>query len=135
MKKRRYQPIYFTLLVIAFVMTGTACMPGGYKNISPAEARKMIDSGGENLLILDVRTQGEYKNEKHIKNSVLIPISVIETRISEIEAYREKNVIVYCKVGGRSSRASNYLVDQGFKKIHNMTGGITEWKQLGYEVE
>lgn len=116
-------------------MTGTACIAGGYKNISPAEAKKMINSGGKELLILDVRTPGEYKNEKHIKNSVLIPISVIESRVSEIETYRDKNVIVYCKVGGRSSRASNYLVNKGFKKIHNMTGGITQWKELGYDVE
>ncbi|MDH3973887.1 MAG: rhodanese-like domain-containing protein [Deltaproteobacteria bacterium] len=135
MINRPCQPIGFTLLVIAFVMTGTACMAGGYKNISPTEARKMINSGQESLLILDVRTAGEYKKDKHIKNSVLIPISVIEARISEIEAYREKNVIVYCKVGGRSSRVSNYLTGQGFKKIHNMTGGIREWKRLGYEVE
>lgn len=116
-------------------MTGSACMEGGYKNISPKEAKQMISSEGKNLLILDVRTPGEYNNEKHIKNSLLIPINVLEARISEIEAYRERNIIIYCKVGGRSSRASTLLAGKGFKNIHNMTGGITEWKQLGYEVE
>ena len=135
MRKRCYKPLRMIFFVTLLVMTGTACMAGGYKNISPGEAKAMIDAGEKDLLILDVRTPGEYKNEKHIKNSVLIPISVIEARIGEIETFRDKNVIVYCKVGGRSSKVSAYLAEQGFKKIHNMTGGITEWKRLGYEVE
>lgn len=135
MIKKCYKPLQMIFFITAFVMMGTACMAGGYKNITPTEAKEMINAGGKDLLILDVRTPGEYKNEKHIKNSVLIPINVIESRVSEIEAFRDKNVIVYCKVGGRSSRVSAYLANQGFSKIHNMTGGITEWKQLGYEVE
>ena len=124
------------LMIFSVLMAaGIGCMPGSYANISPDKAKEMLNSGGSGLLLLDVRTPGEYKGEGHLKNAVLIPINILEAKLGEISAYKEKDVIVYCAVGGRSSKASALLSEKGFKKVYNMTGGINEWKRLGYAVE
>ena len=123
------------VLFVVLMISGLGCMPGSYNNISPDKAKDMIKSGGAELLLLDVRTPGEYKGEGHLKNSVLIPINVLEAKVGEISAYKDKDVVVYCAVGGRSAKASAILSEKGFKKIYNMTGGIKEWKRLGYAVE
>lgn len=135
MKKVKSGRVWLVVLFVAFMFSAVACMPGSYSNVSPDKAKGMIKSGGAELLLLDVRTPGEYKSEGHIKNSLLIPINLLESKLGEISAYKDKDIIVYCAVGGRSSRASSILSEKGFKKIYNMTGGIKEWKRLGYAVE
>lgn len=123
------------VLFVVLMFSGLGCMPGSYNNISPDKAKEMIKSGGAELLLLDVRTPGEYKGEGHLENSVLIPINVLEAKVGEISAYKDKDVVVYCAVGGRSAKASGILSEKGFKNIYNMSGGIKEWKRLGYAVE
>lgn len=89
----------------------------------------MIDSG--DVLILDVRTQEEY-DAGHIRNSTLIPVQVLDKRWNELP--RDKKILVYCKSGSRSAQASGILVNNGFKEIYNMKGGITDWINAGYDV-
>ena len=135
MKKIKSGRIWAVVLFLAFMFSAAACMPGAYSNVSPDKAKGMIQSGGAELLVLDVRTPGEYKSDGHIKNSLLIPINVLEAKLGEISAYKDKDIIVYCAVGGRSAKASSILSEKGFNKVYNMTGGIKEWKRLGYSVE
>ena len=135
MRKLFRAPVFMMAFIALFIMTGQACAVDGYKDISPKEVKKMLDENASNILLLDVRTPGEYKDEGHLKGSVLIPISDIEARIGEIESYKDKEVIVYCRSGGRSSKVSNLLTGKGFKKIFNMSGGIGAWKSNGYAVE
>ena len=135
MKEIKPGRVWLVVLLVAFMFSAVACMPGAYNNIPPDKAKGMIKSGSANLLVLDVRTPGEYNSEGHLKNSVLIPINVLETKLEAISAYKDKDIIVYCAVGGRSAKASSILSEKGFKKIYNMTGGIKEWKRLGYAVE
>ncbi|MFW9971526.1 MAG: rhodanese-like domain-containing protein [Candidatus Odinarchaeota archaeon] len=86
------------------------------------------------LVILDVREQWEY-NINHLCDSLLIPVSEIDARINELEAYKDTEIIVYCKGGSRSAQASQNLVDNyNFTKIYNMLGGIDAWCAAGYEV-
>ncbi|MFX1588226.1 MAG: rhodanese-like domain-containing protein, partial [Promethearchaeota archaeon] len=87
-----------------------------------------------NLLILDVRSQSEY-DESHLYNATLIPHDEIDSRISELESYKNTEIIVYCKSGSRSEMASQNLAStHNFTKIYNMLGGITEWIIAGYPV-
>ena len=131
LKQTGLRLVVFSLIPFTLI----SCAPGGYKNISPEEANKMIGEKGNGLLILDVRTPGEYNNDGHIKGSRLIPINVLETKLKEIVSFKDKDILVYCKVGGRSSKASSILINKGFKNIYNMSGGIDEWKRLGLKVQ
>lgn len=130
--KFKYLSVLLTFSI--FSLTNTGCVYGGYKNISPAEAKKMIEASDGNLLILDVRTEGEYNSQEgHIEGAKLIPIQVIDARLGEIENFRNSDIIVYCAVGGRSSRVSSLLAEKGFQRVYNMTGGIREWNRLGFK--
>ena len=135
MKGLKSRKGWHLILFAAFMFSIAGCMTGAYSNVSPDKAKEMIKSGGNELLLLDVRTPGEYKNEGHLKNARLLPINLLESKLGELSAYKDRDIIVYCAVGGRSSRGSAILSEKGFKKVYNMTGGIKEWKRLGYVVE
>ncbi len=92
-------------------------------NNTPAEFESNMK---DEYLLLDVRTQAEY-DEGHIEGSTLIPVDELEGRISEIEQYENKTVLVYCRSGNRSLTASNILIENGFTKVHNLLGGIGAW--------
>lgn len=99
-----------------------------YVDVSVQQAKEMIDRG--EVFIMDVRTQEEY-DAGHIKGSTLIPVQVLDKRLNELP--RDRKILIYCRSGHRSIQASEILVNNGFKEIYNMKGGITEWINAGYE--
>jgi len=103
--------------------------------ISVHDAHDMITNSTlyPDLLILDVRTQGEYDVE-HICNATLIPLDELESRLIELYPYNSTEIIVYCQSGFRSASASQILNINGFMKVYNMDGGISAWKTAGYNV-
>ena len=98
------------------------------KNIGIDEAYDMLKDK-DKYFLLDVRTPEEYK-EGFIENSILIPLSELEGRLSEIPA--DKPIIVYCRSGNRSMQAAEILIKNKFSPVYNMLGGITEWIKKGY---
>ncbi|MFW9819588.1 MAG: rhodanese-like domain-containing protein [Candidatus Thorarchaeota archaeon] len=105
-------------------------------DISVQTANDMINNNTQypNLIILDVREQWEY-DESHLCDAILIPVSEIDARIDELEPYKDIEIVVYCRSGGRSAIASQNLVDNhNFTKIYNMLGGIGSWINAGYDV-
>ena len=82
-------------------------------------------SSGEKLNIIDVREEWEFE-EKNI-GAALIPLGSLPDRLSEIETFKEQELIIHCKSGARSGRAKQFLETQGYTKVRNLLGGI-----LGY---
>ena len=78
---------------------------------------------GDNLFILDVREPHEYD----ICNlgGYLIPLGEIPSRVHELDSSRE--IVAHCRSGVRSAKAVNFLRQAGFKKVHNLAGGILAW--------
>ena len=99
-------------------------------NITVDQTYAAMQSG--EVFVLDVREQSEY-NDGHIPGVTLIPMNSIPNRLDEIPT--DQQVIVTCRSGNRSSQVAAYLVNAGFKNIHNMEGGIVEWQSAGYPVE
>jgi len=120
-------------------LLATACgvgeqTPEGYENAPIQHAYEHWQQGAQSpipFIMLDVRTAEEYA-EGHIKGAVLIPVQVLETRLSEVP--KDKQVYVYCHSGVRSARASKMLIKHGFTNIENVVGGIEAWKHAGYPV-
>ena len=98
-------------------------------SITPAEVYEII-TNDEDYIILDVRTQDEY-NEGHLDKALLIPVDYMEKVVDELP--KEKPIIVYCRSGGRSRKAAEILVENGFSKIYDM-GGILGWQEEGFPV-
>lgn len=103
-----------------------------YTDVDVATAYNMIMNGSyPNLIILDVRTQGEY-DSGHIRGAVLIPNTELDARIGELAGYENLEIIVYCRSGARSMAASVILDSYNLTKVYNMVGGILAWQDAGY---
>ena len=81
--------------------------------------------GNDAYYFLDVRTAEEHKI-KSIPDTDCIPVQEIGKRIVELDKYRDKKIIVYCRSGSRSGTATKILNENGFKS-YNMLGGMNEW--------
>lgn len=95
----------------------------GYGEITVRELKQLQDQGADFDLI-DVREAHEFQIGQ-IPNAKLIPLGELPKRIHELDSSRE--IIVNCKMGGRSGRACKFLYDSGFRKIRNVAGGIDAW--------
>lgn len=115
------------IVVIQFESTGEA----RYAELSAEQAKGFIDRA--HPLILDVRTPAEYYSG-HLENAKLIPLQQLEARIGEIRSHRDRDVLLYCRSGNRSTVAAEILMRDGFKNLHNLRYGILEWIQKGYKV-
>lgn len=82
---------------------------------------------GKDVQLVDVRTFEEYE-AGHIDDAVNFNIIDSETFVSQISNLnQEEPVYLYCKMGGRSSRAAELLKEKGFKKIYDYSGGYNDW--------
>jgi adenylyltransferase/sulfurtransferase len=80
----------------------------------------------ENVFILDVRNPEEYQICR-IAGSTLIPLPELPHRFRELD--RERELIVHCKSGMRSAKATQFLRQQGFQNVKNLKGGIHAWAE------
>lgn len=96
-----------------------------YININNEKLNKLVKE--EDVLLLDVRTKDEYE-EKNIQNSINIQLHDLLYNIDEIENYKNKPVVVYCRSGHRSITACNLLSIEGFTKLYNLEKGIIDYK-------
>ncbi|MCL2874609.1 MAG: rhodanese-like domain-containing protein [Defluviitaleaceae bacterium] len=96
-----------------------------FRNIDHEEAREMIDSS-QAVIILDVRSIQEH-SQRNIQNSLLLPVDEISYETAaEMLPDKDAVIIVYCASGNRSRRASQALVDLGYRNVYDM-GGIEGW--------
>jgi len=89
------------------------------------KAKQILDSG-EKLVIVDVRTTGEYSGS-HIKGSVNIPLELVQSRIVKVAPKKDAALMVYCQSGSRSAAAAVTLRRMGYTQVLNL-GGIGNWK-------
>lgn len=91
--------------------------------ITPKELNNLMQEGHCPVLV-DVRETDEI-SICALPNHIHIPLAQIPTRFSEIP--KDKDVVVYCRSGGRSGNAVNFLAQNGFTKIKNLVGGMLRW--------
>jgi len=89
-----------------------------------AEELKAKLENGEDIILIDVREPHEYEINR-IQGSILIPLSRLAEEVNKLDQTRE--VVLYCKMGGRSARAVQFLRELGFTRVKNLAGGIDAW--------
>jgi rhodanese-related sulfurtransferase len=94
----------------------------GVENITPEELNVKIQAGSE-FILLDVRTAQENAAEA-IEGSYLVPIHELPHRLQELP--KNKDIVVYCRIGNRSAYACVYLSRLGYA-VKNLEGGIVLW--------
>jgi rhodanese-related sulfurtransferase len=84
-----------------------------------------LDQGAD-FLLLDCREKTEH-DTANISQAMLLPMSEMQERVSELESHKQREIVVHCHHGGRSLRVTNWLRQQGFANVKSMAGGIDEW--------
>ncbi len=116
------------LLLIAglYFLYSKGIILADFESVEPAAAYEMIKKDPD-IVILDVRTEREYRQDGRLKGAKLIPLQELEERLDELESYKKGPILVYCRSGHRSVKASRLLAERGFRPV-NIRGGIIGWK-------
>ena len=97
----------------------------GCQNIGPEDLIEKMETG-KDFILLDVRTPQEHAAQA-ITGSYLLPLQELGHRMDELP--KNKEIVVYCRVGNRSAHACSYLSRMGYK-VKNLEGGIMTWNQF-----
>lgn len=82
-----------------------------------------LKKSGANFFLLDVRNPDEY--DRGNLGGHLIPLAELPNRLDELNL--EQHIVVHCQAGGRSSQATQFLLQQGFTHVSNLKGGMNAW--------
>lgn len=100
-----------------------------YENITVSEFNTEYTQPDPNVVILDVRTDGEVE-QGMIPNAIQIDFMGADFKSKVAELDSSKTYVVYCRSGGRSSAASKIMAQElGFKDVKNLEGGYTAWSE------
>ena len=96
----------------------------------PEIAPQWVEENSRSVQIIDVREPNEFNAELgHIAGARLIPLGELAVRLGEID--KAKPVVVVCRSGARSARATQMLQSNGFARVANLTGGMLRWRAQG----
>jgi len=98
--------------------------------IDPSDVHGLLDDG---VALVDVRDSEEW-DQGHLPGATHVPRSFLESRIEGSVPDKTQRVVVYCASGTRSALAAKTLQEIGYDTVESMTGGITLWKDRGYDV-
>ena len=95
-------------------------------DINVTQLAERIERGENDFFLLDVREPYEW-SAGHLEGALHIPLQQVPARLRELPS--EKEIIVYCRSGGRSANAQRFLQSNGFPNVRNLLGGIAAWKR------
>jgi molybdopterin/thiamine biosynthesis adenylyltransferase/rhodanese-related sulfurtransferase len=106
------------------------------EELDPSEVKaEVATANGDGPVLVDVRESTEW-DAGHIPGAKHVPRGYLESRIEGVIGDRSRHVVLYCASGQRSALAAHTLKDLlGYEHVSSMTGGITLWKDRGYDVE
>lgn len=81
----------------------------------------------DKAVVLDVRDASEY-SAGHITDAINIPYSALQSRIGELEKYKERPVVVVCKMGQHAGSMGTMLKKAGFSNVSRLKGGLSAWQ-------
>jgi len=122
------------VLIIFIVALSGSCGFGqmsGVK-INSTDVRQLQNDLQEkkDVVLVDVRSEAEFNGSLgHLENAILIPLPELEHRYTELNEFKDKEIIVYCRSGNRSRTATKFLIEKGFKAV-NLEGGMLAWNRL-----
>ncbi len=112
--------IFVFLLVAFFINEGKQ----GGAAITPSNLVNLANREG--AVVLDVREKKDFSNG-HIAGAVSFPFATLDDRIGELDAYKDKPIVLVCKMGQHSGAIGRKLKAQGFEDVRRLSGGMAEW--------
>ena len=134
MKGTRYTRWWVAVLALG---VGAACteapeQSAGMAGDRPAAEATATATADLNVVYVDVRTQEEY-DAGHVEGAIHIPHTEMQARHGELEAYDDKQIVVYCRSGRRSGIAQGILEAEGFDNVIN-GGGLRDLRAEGVPI-
>ncbi len=129
----------YILLLSFFISSIVACSQNNYNEVTLAQVMQKAKQTDKGYIILDVRTPGEYVDTNQagrhigigrIKSAINISLQDLLQKpetIKQLDKYKNDDIYVICSHSYRSRRISNLLLQNGFTKVNNVQGGMTEW--------
>ena len=118
--------LFAALLVVCIMLIMHETRRSG-PSLSPQQAINLVNA--EKGAFLDLRDSAEYK-KGHIVDAMHIPLAKLESRMAELEKYRDKPIVLVCKMGQQSGTAGKQLKAAGYDNVYKMSGGMMEWGNL-----
>ncbi len=113
----------FILVLSLFTLTVFA---GETPQISSQDLLAALNKGTDNVVLLDVRSAGEYQHS-HIAGAINISHDQIEKNLKQLAQYQASTVVVYCRSGRRAGIAEQILSSNGFSDVRHLTGDMNGW--------
>lgn len=99
--------------------------------VTPQQATMLLNR--DEAVFVDIRDKKDF-SEGHIKGSVHIPLASLKDRVTELEKYKEKKIVLVDKLGQHTGMAGKQLRAAGYEQILRLQGGIAEWRSSNFPV-
>jgi adenylyltransferase/sulfurtransferase len=99
-------------------------MKAGVPTITVEELKRLLDEKKDDLFVLDVREQHEWDIVR-LEGAALIPLGRLPHEVHRLDS--AKDIVVHCRSGARSAKATEFLLGAGFARVRNLEGGILAW--------
>jgi rhodanese-related sulfurtransferase len=97
------------------------------EDITVSELKERLDKG-EKFHFLDVREEWEFEEDN--LGAENIPLGELPHRLSELEKFKDEEIVVHCRSGARSGNAKKFMESKGFSQVRNVLGGILAYRAL-----
>lgn len=124
-------PILVGLFALALAWFVRNEVARGGRSVTPQELVNLVNRDG--AVVIDVRDPNEYA-QGHISRAVNVPHGALASRLGEIAKYKEKPVVLACKMGQHAGASGTVLRKAGFQNVARLKGGVTEWRNQNLPV-
>jgi len=119
----RHWDLFLALAAVVFFLARSEKGAGNNLN-----AQQVVEKmSHHDAIVVDVREANEVASGM-IRGAIHIPLAQLKERISELEKYKDKPIVMACRSGNRSSHALGILRKNGFSDLYNLKGGVMAWK-------
>lgn len=114
----------FVALLIMLIVSELKGRVLGFKDVAVNDAVKLINQ--QDAVVVDLREEGLYKSG-HIVNAISAPLGLLDSKLAQLEAHRDKPIILVCRTGQTAARGCVDLSRKGFKNLYKLRGGMLSW--------
>ncbi len=126
---KKFKVLSLGMLLVVTLSSAIGCSSKGsgeaYNEIDSDKTIELVNET-KKTLVIDVRDADAYA-KGHLANAINIPFDEFEGKISDLEGYKDQNIVLICNTGNKSGKAGKMLVDKGFTKVYNAEDGMEEY--------
>lgn len=119
------------LVIVAIPVAGSASHLAA--QISQTQLAERLSSG-DAPVVVDVRSPQEF-HSGHVPGAVNVPVQELQGHLSELQPYRNTELVLYCEAGPRALYAGHVLAQQGFTEVRILSGHMSAWREAGLPAE